>query len=113
MKFIKTASAFALLTLALHAFPQFAKAAEQAVTVDGDKVRFVEPGKKYVELIHGNVGVRWYAGFSDEHSFVKGASSPQFAIAMGLSAGHYTVKISEWEWPALPEAPVRTELPLK
>jgi hypothetical protein len=131
--------------------------AEQAVTVNGDKIRFAEPGKKYVELTHGNVGVRgvgpfdltftpdgitgevdgdirtivttwpekiirpgfrmdgvrWYAGFSDEHSFVKGTSSPQFAIAMGLSAGHHTVKISEWEWPALPEAPVRTELPLK
>ena len=113
MKFIKTASAFALLTLALHAFPQFAKAAEQAVTVEGDKVRFVEPGRKNVELTHGNVGVRWYAGFSDEHSFVKGAKAPQFAIAMGLPVGHHTVKISEWEWPALPEAPVRTELPLK
>jgi hypothetical protein len=131
--------------------------AEQAVTVNGDKIRFAEPGKKYVELTHGNVGVRgvgpfdltftpdgitgevdgdirtivttwpekiirpgfrmdgvrWYAGFSDEHSFVKGTSSPQFAIAMGLSAGHHTVKISEWEWPALPEAPARTELLLK
>ena len=32
MKFTKTALAFALLTLALHAFPHFAKAAEQQVT---------------------------------------------------------------------------------
>ena len=131
--------------------------AEQAVTVEGDKVRFVEPGKKYVELTNGNVGVRgvgpfdltftpegitgevdgdirtivttwpekivrpgylmdgvrWYAGFSDEHSFVKGTKTPQFAIAMGLSGGHHTVKISEWEWPALPQTPARTELPLK
>ena len=31
MKFTKTSSAFALLTLALHAFPHFAKAAEQQV----------------------------------------------------------------------------------
>jgi hypothetical protein len=131
--------------------------AEQAVTVEGDKVRFVESGKKYVELTNGNVGVRgvgpfdltftpegitgevdgdirtivttwpekiirpgylmdgvrWYAGFSDEHSFVKGTKTPQFAIAMGLSAGKHTVKINEWEWPALPQTPARTELSLK
>lgn len=131
--------------------------AEQAVTVEGDKVRFVESARKYVELTHGNVGVRgvgpfdltftpegitgevdgdirtivttwpekivrpgylmdgvrWYAGISDEHSFVKGTKTPQFAIAMGLSAGHHTVKINEWEWPALPQTPARTELSLK
>jgi hypothetical protein len=58
-------------------------------------------------------GVRWYAGFSDEHSFVKGTKTPQFAIAMGLSAGKHTVKINEWEWPALPQTPARTELSLK
>jgi hypothetical protein len=131
--------------------------AEQAVTVEGDKVRFVESGKKYVELTNGNVGVRgvgpfdltftpegitgevdgdirtivttwpekiirpgylmdgvrWYAGFSDEHSFIKGTKTPQFAIAMGLSAGKHTVKINEWEWPALPQTPARTELSLK
>jgi hypothetical protein len=131
--------------------------AEQAVTVEGDNVRFVELGQKYVELTHGTIGVRgvgpfdltftpdgitgevdgdirtivttwpekiirpgfsmdgvrWYAGFSDEHSFVKGTASPQFAIAMGLSAGPHKVKISEWEWPALPEAPARSELTLK
>jgi len=131
--------------------------AEQAVTVEGDRVRFVEPGQKYVELTHGNIGVRgvgpfdltftpdgitgevdgdvrtivttwpekiirpgfsmdgvrWYAGFSDEHSFIKGTAAPQFAIAMGLSAGPHKVKISEWEWPALPEAPARSELTLK
>jgi hypothetical protein len=128
--------------------------AEQAVTVDGDKVRFVEPGKKYVELTHGNVGVRgvgpfdltftpagitgkvdgdirtivttwpekivrpgylmdgvrWYAGFSDEHSFVKGTAAPQFAIAMGVSEGPHEIKINEWEWPALPPAPARAAL---
>jgi hypothetical protein len=131
--------------------------ADQAVTVEGDKVRFVESGKKYVELTNGNVGVRgvgpfdltftpegitgevdgdirtivttwpekiirpgylmdgvrWYAGFSDEHSFIKGTKTPQFAIAMGLSAGKHTVKINEWEWPALPQTPARTELSLK
>jgi hypothetical protein len=57
--------------------------------------------------------VRCYAGFTDEHSFIKGTAAPQFAIAMGLSAGPHKVKISEWEWPALPEAPARSELPLK
>jgi hypothetical protein len=128
--------------------------AEQAVTVDGGKVRFVESGRKYVELTHGNVGVRgvgpfdltftpdgitgevdgdirtivttwpekitrpgysmdgvrWYAGFSDEHSIIKGTASPQFSIAFGVSAGRHEVKITEWEWPAMPTTPAQEEI---
>jgi hypothetical protein len=55
-------------------------------------------------------GVRWYAGFADEHSIVKGTKTPQFGIALGVSAGPHTVKIAEWEWPAMPPAPARAML---
>jgi hypothetical protein len=58
-------------------------------------------------------GVHWYAGFSDEHSIVKGTLAPQFSIAMGISAGPHAVKISEWEWPAMPPAPARAIVPIK
>lgn len=97
MKITKTTSALALLTLALHAFPPFASAAEQQVitlknwTGRGFAPDFVNSAGEKLESI----------------------AAPQFSIAMGLSAGPHKVKISEWEWPALPEAPVRSELTLK
>ncbi len=125
-----------------------------AVTPGSNSVRFVAGEHKYVELTHGNVGVRgvgpfdltftpdgitgkvdgdirtlvttwpenitrpmyamdgvrWYAGFADEHSIVKGTPAPQFGVALGVSAGPHTVKISEWEWPAMPPAPPRATL---
>jgi hypothetical protein len=56
-------------------------------------------------------GVRWYAGFADEHSIYTGATAPQFGLAMGVAAGPHTVKISEWEWPAMPTAPATVHLP--
>jgi hypothetical protein len=55
--------------------------------------------------------VLWYAGFADEHSFVKGTASPQFAIAIGVSAGPHAVRIGEWQWPAMPPVPPRTVIP--
>ena len=55
-------------------------------------------------------GVRWHAGFSDEHSIVKGTKTPQFGIAFGVSAGKHDVKVAEWEWPAMPPAPPRQSL---
>jgi hypothetical protein len=58
-------------------------------------------------------GVRWYAGFADEPSITKGQKTPQFSIAMGVSAGKHEVKIAEWTWPALPPSPARTTLSLK
>jgi hypothetical protein len=58
-------------------------------------------------------GVRWYAGFGDEPSITKGTATPQFSIAMGVSAGKHEVKIAEWTWPALPPVPARTSLSLK
>ena len=58
-------------------------------------------------------GVRWYAGFADEHSITKSTATPQYSLAIGVSAGAHAVKISEWEWPALPLAPARAALSLK
>jgi hypothetical protein len=58
-------------------------------------------------------GVRWYAGFADEPSITKGQKTPQFSIAMGVSAGRHEVKIAEWTWPALPPVPARASLSLK
>ena len=56
-------------------------------------------------------GVRWCAGFADEHSIVKGTATPQFGIAFGVSAGRHEVKIAEWEWPAVPPPPARIKVP--
>ncbi len=130
---------------------------EPRVVADGDKVRFVATDPVYVNLSHGNVGVRgvgpfdlsftpdgitgtvdggirtivctwpekivrpgywqdgvrWYAGFADEPSITKGQKTPQFSIAMGVSAGKHEVKIAEWTWPALPPVPARSTLALK
>ena len=55
-------------------------------------------------------GVRWYAGFSDEHSIIKGTKAPQFGIALGVSAGPHEVRIGEWVWPAMPPSPPRAVL---
>ena len=55
-------------------------------------------------------GVRWYAGFADEHSISKGTTTPQFSLAIGVSAGAHEVKIGEWEWPAMPTPPARAGL---
>ena len=55
-------------------------------------------------------GVRWYAGFADEHSITKGTATPQFSLAIGVSGGAHEIKISEWEWPALPPPPARAML---
>ena len=58
-------------------------------------------------------GVRWCAGFADEHSLYKGSEPPQFAIAFGVSAGPHEVKIAEWEWPAMPTPPARAVLTIR
>ncbi|HUS48065.1 MAG TPA: hypothetical protein VM098_08095 [Phycisphaerae bacterium] len=132
-------------------------AAEPQVTAEGGKIRFVAPAPVYVNLKHGNAGVRgmgpfdltftpegitgtvdggvrtivttwpekitrpgywmdgvrWSAGFADEHSIYKGAAAPQFAVAFGVSAGKHEVKLAEWEWPAMPPTPARAALTLK
>ena len=58
-------------------------------------------------------GVRWCAGFADEHSIYKGTTAPQLGIAFGVSAGKHEVKIAEWEWPAMPTASARTVLTIR
>jgi hypothetical protein len=55
-------------------------------------------------------GNRWYAGWADDHSIVKGTPAPQFGIAFGVTAGKHTVEVSEWTYPALPPVPTRRNL---
>ena len=58
-------------------------------------------------------GVRYYAGFADEHSIAKGTDNPQFSIAIGVSNGPHRVKISEWTWPDMPPTPERRTVDVK
>jgi len=67
----------------------------------------------YIRPMYRMDGVRWYAGFGDEHSITKGTTAPQFSLAIGVSAGVHEVKISEWEWPEMPPAPVRAALSIQ
>ena len=79
--------------------------------VDGDIRTLVTTWpEKITRPMYRMDGVRWYAGFADEHSLVKDQPMPQFALAFGVSAGAHTVKISEWDWPALPPTPARQTL---
>jgi len=50
-------------------------------------------------------GVRWYAGFADDHSISKGTITPQMALAFGVTDGKHQVEISEWMYPELPPSP--------
>ena len=52
-------------------------------------------------------GVRWYAGFADDHSISKGTPTPQLALAFGVTAGKHQVEITEWQYPELPPAPAQ------
>ena len=80
-------------------------------TVDGDVRTLVTTWpEKIVRPGYWMDGVRWCAGFADEHSIVKGTKTPQFGIAFGVSAGKHDVKVAEWEWPAVPPAPPRQSL---
>jgi hypothetical protein len=83
-------------------------------TVDGAvRTLVVTWPEKIVRPGYWMDGVRWCAGFADEHSLYKHTKTPQFAIAFGVSAGKHTVKIAEWTWPALPTPPARAALNLK
>ena len=50
-------------------------------------------------------GVRWYAGFADDHSISKGTPTPQMALAFGVTDGKHQVEIAEWMYPELPPSP--------
>jgi hypothetical protein len=83
-------------------------------TVDGDvRTLVVTWPEKIVRPGYWMDGVRWCAGFADEHSLYKGSTTPQFGIAFGVSAGKHTVKVAEWEWPAMPTPPARAALTLR
>ena len=82
--------------------------------VDGDIRTLVTTWpEKIIRPMYHLDHVRWYAGFADEHSISKGTATPQFSVAFGVSAGPHDVQITEWEWPAMPPAPVRAILSLK
>ena len=55
-------------------------------------------------------GARWFAGWADDHSIVKGTATPQFGFAFGVTAGKHTVEATEWTYPELPPAPPRRRL---
>ncbi|OPZ31274.1 MAG: hypothetical protein BWZ02_00298 [Lentisphaerae bacterium ADurb.BinA184] len=55
-------------------------------------------------------GHRWYAGWADDHSIVKGTPTPQFGLAFGVTDGKHTVEICEWAHPALPATPARARI---
>lgn len=79
--------------------------------IDGDVRTLVTTWpEKITRPMYTQDGVRWYAGFGDEHSIVKGTTTPQFSVAFGVSAGPHEVKISEWEWPVMPLVPARAAL---
>ncbi len=79
--------------------------------VDGDIRTIVTTWpEKITRPMYRMDGVRWYAGFADEHSIYKGTKTPQFGIAFGVSAGKHEVKISEWEWAGMPPVPARLAL---
>jgi hypothetical protein len=83
-------------------------------TVDGGvRTLVVTWPEKITRPAYWMDGVRWCAGFADEHSIYKGTAAPQFGIALGVSAGKHEVRIGEWEWPAMPQAPARATLTLK
>ena len=55
-------------------------------------------------------GVRYCAGWADDHSIGKGTDTPQLAIGFGVTAGEHTIAISEWTYPDLPPEPARREI---
>ena len=55
-------------------------------------------------------GVRYFAGWPDDHSIGKGTSTPQFAIGFGVTNGPHKVSISEWTYPDLPPEPKQRQI---
>ena len=52
-------------------------------------------------------GLRYFAGWADDHSIGKGDKTPQFSVGFGVTAGKHTIEIKEWTYPALPPEPAR------
>lgn len=55
-------------------------------------------------------GKRYFAQMADDHSIGKGADTPQFALAFGVTDGEHRVEIGEWTYPVLPPRPPRQAL---
>lgn len=80
--------------------------------VDGDTRTLVTTWPNaVVRPMYQMDGVRYYAGWADDHCIVKGTPTPQFAIGFGITNGPHTVTIGEWTYPILPPSPRRATLP--
>jgi hypothetical protein len=55
-------------------------------------------------------GVRWYAGIPDESSDYETRATPQFSLALGVTAGKHAVDVREWTFPAPPPLAPRATL---
>jgi hypothetical protein len=87
------------------------------LTFATDKITGVVEGKtrtiavtwpeKIIRPMYKMDGNRWFAGWADDHSIAKGAATPQFGIAFGVTAGKHTVEVSEWTYPQLPSVPMQ------
>ena len=91
-----------------------------SLTFEGDKITGTVNGatRTLVTTVPANItlpmyrmdGNRWFAGWADDHSIVKGTATPQLGIGFGVTAGQHTIEISEWTYPALPPAVARLTL---
>jgi hypothetical protein len=55
-------------------------------------------------------GRRYCAGWADDHSIGKSQTTPQFALAFGVTDGEHAIEISEWTYPELPPEPARRRI---
>jgi hypothetical protein len=55
-------------------------------------------------------GVRYCAGWADDHSIGKGKDTPQFSVAFGVTDGNHSIEVTEWAYPELPPEPQRREI---
>jgi len=76
-------------------------------TVDGALRTLVStwPEKITRPMFHMD-GRLWCVGWADDPCISKTPDRPQFAIAFGVFAGSHIVEISEWQFPAMPPAPL-------
>lgn len=57
-------------------------------------------------------GIRYYAGWADDHSIGKGSDTPQFSIGFGVTEGEHSVTFTEWTYPELPPQPEQRSIDL-
>jgi len=75
-------------------------------TVDGRMRTLVTtwPAKITRPMYHMD-GRRWYAGWADDPAIGKTVDRPQMALAFAVLDGLHTIKVSEWQFPPMPQAP--------